>query len=492
MKKNKLHDIYRPSLTLLNDFYQVSMAYGYWKSGRHLDEAMFQLFFRSNPFHGGFAVAAGLEAVMDYIREFSWSDEDLEYVGSIQGTDGRPIVCKGFLDYLKNTPLEISIDAIEEGRVVFAHEPLVRVTGPLLQCQLLETPLLNLVNFPTLIATKAARVCQAAQGDRVLEFGLRRAQGVDGGLTASRAAYIGGVDATSNLLAGSFYDIPISGTHAHSWVMSFDTELEAFNAFAEAMPGNCVFLVDTYNSLSGVKNAVLAAETLQARGGNLLGIRLDSGDLGYLSIEARKILDAAGLNKVSIVASNDLDEYQIMSLKGAGAKINVWGVGTKLVTAFDDPALGGVYKLVAIKKNGDTKWAYKLKLSEQIGKITTPGKQQVRRFTDSGEYVADMVFDEWSPPVGDIFTIIDPVDTTRRKKISPNASFEDLLVPIFNRGQSIYQNKDLTAARQRCSRDLSMLNESVKRISRPHPYPAGLEKSLSERKEKMILQLRGF
>ena len=342
MIKNSLHDVYKPSLALLNDLYQISMAYGYWKSGRHNYESMFQLFFRKIPFDGGFAIAAGLDSVVDYIHNFSWSKEDLDYIGSIHGADGKPIVCRDFLDYLKNTPLEVSIDAVEEGRAVFAHEPLLRVSGPLLQCQLLETPLLNLINFPTLIATKAARVCLAAQGDRVLEFGVRRAQGIDGGLTASRAAYIGGVDGTSNLLAGSMYGIPVSGTHAHSWVMSFDSELEAFKSFAEAMPGNCLFLVDTYNTLAGVKNAVLAGDYLRSRGGTLLGVRLDSGDLGYLSIEARKILDAAGFKDVLIVGSNDLDESQILNLKAAGAKINVWGVGTKLVTAYDDPALGGI------------------------------------------------------------------------------------------------------------------------------------------------------
>ena len=492
MVQNSLHDVYKPSLSLLNDLYQISMAYGYWKSGRHNHESMFQLFFRSTPFGGGFAIAAGLDSVVDYIRNFSWSKEDLDYVGSIRGADGKPIVCQDFLDYLKNTPLEVSIDAIEEGRAVFAHEPLLRVSGPLLQCQLLETPLLNIINFPTLIATKAARVCLAAQGDRVLEFGVRRAQGIDGGLTASRAAYIGGVDGTSNLLAGSIYGIPVSGTHAHSWVMSFDSELEAFKSFADAMPGNCLLLVDTYNTLAGVKNAVLTGDYLRSRGGKLLGVRLDSGDLGYLSIEARKILDAAGFKEALIVGSNDLDERQILNLKAAGAKINVWGVGTKLVTAYDDPALGGVYKLVAIRKNAKNDWEYKLKLSEQISKITTPGKQQVRRFLGDNEYVADMIFDEMSPPPEGELTIIDPLDSTRRKKIGEGYSFDDLLVPVFVRGQCIYKRAGMAEARQRCKLDLSRLNESVKRIENPYPYPAGLEQSLSERKSKMILQLRGF
>lgn len=492
MRQNKLPDIYKPSLMLLNDLYQISMAYGYWKSGRHNQEALFQLFFRANPFDGGFTVAAGLESAIDFIQSYSWSDEDLEYLGSIKGSDGHRLVCDDFLHYLKSTPLVVSVEAIEEGRIVFPHEPLVRVSGPIIQCQLLETPLLNLINFPTLIATKAARVCLAAQGDKVLEFGIRRAQGIDGGLTASRAAFIGGVDGTSNLLAGSFYDIPVSGTHAHSWVMSFDSELDAFKAFAESMPGNCVFLVDTYNSLTGVRHAVEVGKYLRSKGKSLVGIRLDSGDLNYLSVEARKILDADGFVDVAIVGSNDLDEKQILNLKASGSKINVWGVGTKMITGYDDPALGGVYKLVATRDTPSSRWNYKLKLSEQLSKITTPGKQQVRRFVNNGEYVADMIFDEFSPPDQEEVTIVDPIDMTRRKKIARNMAFEDLLIPIFESGRYVYSSGGVSAARQRCKKDLAMLHESIKRIVNPHPYPAGLEVSLSDRKSRMILELRGF
>ena len=258
------------------------------------------------------------------------------------------------------------------------------------------------------------------------------------------------------------------------------------------MPGNCVFLVDTFNTLAGVKNAVLAGQYLQSRGGKLLGVRLDSGDLGYLSIEARKIMDAAGFKDAVIVGSNDLDEMQILNLKAAGAKINVWGVGTKLVTAYDDPALGGVYKLVAIRKDKAADWSYKLKLSEQISKITTPGKQQVRRFTNAGEYVADMIYDELSLPQAEDFTIIDPLDVTRRKKIPKDCQSEDLLVPIFDQGLCVYDRGGLLAARQRSKRDLGLLNESVKRIANPYSFPVGLEQTLSDRKSNMILDLRGF
>jgi nicotinate phosphoribosyltransferase len=366
------------------------------------------------------------------------------------------------------------------------------VTGSLLQCQLLETALLNLINFPTLIATKAARICLAAQGDRVLEFGLRRAQGVDGGVTASRSAFIGGVDGTSNLLAGYLYDIPVGGTHAHSWVMSFDSELEAFMKFASSLPGSCIFLVDTYSTIDGVKNAIKAGVWLRENGHELLGIRLDSGDLGYLSKQARVLLDEAGFQKAVIVGSNDLDEDQIANLKSAGAKISVWGVGTKLVTAYDSPALGGVYKLVAIQDDDSKAWRYKLKLSDQISKITTPGRQQIRRFMLNGEYAADMIFDELSPPSNGDITIVDPADMTRRKKIISGTPYEDLLRPVIIDGKRVYDGGGVHRARQRCSDELSRLNESIKRIANPHSYPAGLELSLHERKAKMILELKGF
>ncbi len=492
MNKTKLHDVYKPSLALLTDLYQISMAYGYWCHGSHEREAMFQLFFRKNPFNGGFAVACGLETAAEYIADFRWHDDDLQYLATLRGSDDRPLLRQEFLEYLATTPLRVSVDAIEEGRVVFAHEPLVRVRGPLLQCQLLETPLLNLINFPTLIATKAARVCMAAGDDPVLEFGLRRAQGIDGGLTASRAAYIGGVAATSNLMAGKLYGIPVRGTHAHSWVMSFDDELESFMAFAKSMPGNAVFLVDTYNTLQGVDHAIKVGQWMRANGHKLAGIRLDSGDLAYLAREARKRLDAAGFEEAVIVASNDLDEHLIASLKSQGAPIGVWGVGTKLVTGFDDPALGGVYKMIAIRGRKTDAWEYKMKVSEQINKITTPGQQQVRRFMDGQRFIGDMIFDEQQRPLQDAMTIVDPVDMTRRKQIVAGTQFEDLLVPVFRNGSLVYESHGIPAARGRLKKDLSMLHEGIKRQTFPHTYPVGLERGLFDRKSKMILQLRGF
>ncbi|RYF55329.1 MAG: nicotinate phosphoribosyltransferase, partial [Cytophagaceae bacterium] len=338
---NKLYDT---SLSLLTDLYQVTMAYGYWKSGTAEKEAVFNLYFRKNPFGGGFTVACGLANAIGYVTHFGFTKKDLRYLRTLTGSDGEPLFETAFLDYLGALKLTVDIDAMPEGTVVFPNEPLVRVRGPILQCQLLETPLLNLINFETLIATKAARLRLVADTDTLLEFGLRRAQGVDGGMTASRAAYIGGCDATSNVLAGKHYDIPVRGTHAHSWVMSFDSELEAFETYADVLPNNVTLLVDTYDTIQGVRNAIEAGQRLRERGYRLSGIRLDSGDLAYLSIEARKLLDAAGFTDTAIVASNDLDETIINSLKQQGAKITVWGVGTKLVTAYDQPALGGVYK----------------------------------------------------------------------------------------------------------------------------------------------------
>jgi len=305
-------------LGLLTDLYQLTMAYGYWQSGRADQQAVFHWFFRNNPFEGGFVVTAGLSLVLDYIRDFQFQSDDIEYLKTLVGEDGEALFDDAFLDYLANLKLSVDVDAMPEGTVAFPHQPLLRIRGPILQCQLLETALLNLLNFQTLLATKSARICRAAGDDSVLEFGLRRAQGIDGGLSASRAAYIGGCAATSNVLAGKIYGIPVKGTHAHSWIMSFDNELEAFRTYADAMPNNCVFLVDTFDTLEGVRKAVEIGKYLREKGHSLLGIRLDSGDLAWLSIEARKILDDGGFADAKIVASNDLDEHLIESLKHQG------------------------------------------------------------------------------------------------------------------------------------------------------------------------------
>lgn len=474
---------------LLTDLYQLTMAQGYWKSGKADQDAVFELFFRKPPFQCGFTIAAGLAPAIDFLGAFRFTDEDTAFLGTLRGNDGRALFDGKFLDYLKTLRFTGDAHAIPEGTVVFPQEPLLRIVGPILQCQLLETAMLNLINFQSLVATKAARVCLAAQGELVLEFGLRRAQGVDGALAASRAAHIGGCDATSNVLAGKLYGIPVRGTHAHSWVMSFDEEREAFQAYAEAMPNNCIFLVDTYDTLEGVRHAVEVGRWLREHGYEMVGIRLDSGDLAWLSIEARKILDAAGFSKALIVASNDLDEHIISSLKDQGSKINIWGVGTRLVTAFDQPALGGVYKLCAIRAK-DGRWNYKLKLSEQTPKISNPGIHQVRRFRSEKEFIADGIYNvERGAPEN--FTVVDPLDPTRRKHLAPGTAFEDLLVPIFQHGEQVYQSPALDEIRRRAQSQLARFHSGVKRFVNPHQYPVGLELGLHDLKTELILRARG-
>jgi nicotinate phosphoribosyltransferase len=350
---------------------------------------------------------------------------------------------------------------------------------------MVETALLNIVNFQTLIATKAGRVCLAAQGDPVVEFGPRRAQGVDGAITASRAAFVGGCTATSNVMAGKIFGIPVRGTHAHSWVMSFHDELAAFNAYADALPNKAFFLVDTYNSLEGVRHAVEAGKRLAKAGHRLGGIRLDSGDLAYLSVEARKILDAAGFKDAQILASNDLDEHLITSLKQQGAAIDVWGVGTRLITAYDQPALGGVYKLSALR-NSDGTWEHKIKLSEQSAKVNNPGILQVRRFQQGHEFIGDAIYDEFAP-VPESFTIVDPLDATRRKHVPADANWEDLLSPVLRQGQPAGEQPALPTIRQRVQGQLARLHPGIKRFEHPHQYPSGLESGLHEMKTRLIL-----
>jgi nicotinate phosphoribosyltransferase len=475
---------------LLTDLYQLTMAYGYWKSGTHEREAVFHLFFRKNPFAGGFSIACGLADAIAYLQGLSFQQEELAYLGTLAGRDGRPLFDPDFLQHLGSLEWRCDVDAIPEGTVVFPHEPLLRVQGPLLQCQLLETMLLNILNFQTLIATKAARVCLAAAGDPVIEFGLRRAQGNDGALSASRAAFIGGCAATSNVLAAQRLGIPVRGTHAHSWVMSFESEEEAFRTYAEAMPNNCVFLVDTYNTLEGVRRAIEAGRRLRERGHELAGIRLDSGDLAYLSIEARRMLDEAGFPTAQILASNDLGEHTIASLKQQGARIDAWGVGTKLVTAYDQPALGGVYKLAAVR-GPDGTWQHKVKLSEQAAKISNPGIQQVRRFRRAGALIGDMIFDVSAAVPDGERTIADPLDATRRKQIAPDATHEDLLVPIFRGGALVYEQPPMGVIRERVQEQLADLHPGIKRFLNPHEYPVGLAPSLFALRARSIREARG-
>lgn len=486
---NTISGLFCGSLALLTDLYQLTMAYGYWKLGLAEREAVFCIQFRKNPFQGGYTIACGLHNIIDYLDALQFDDSDVGYLGSLTGNDGRPLFEPGFLKHLRVLRMRCDVDAVPEGTVVFPYEPLVRVQGPLLQCQLLETPLLNLINFETLIATKAARVCQAARGEPVLEFGLRRAQGPDGGISASRAAYVGGCAGTSNVLAGKLFGIPVKGTHAHSWVMVFQDELDAFEKYAEAMPNNCVFLVDTYETLQGVRNAVEVGRRLREHGHRMVGVRLDSGDLAYLSAEARKILDASGFEDAAILASNELDENVITSLKDQDAAIDTWGVGTRLATAYDQPALGGVYKLTAVR-GVDGAWEHRVKLSEELAKVSIPGILQVRRFRQNGRFIADAIYDELTEPK-DMSTVIDPTEIARRRRIDPDAEGKDLLVPVFRGGNQVYDPPALEDVRRRTAEQLGMLHPGIKRFLNPHRYPAGLERTLHELRTKLVLEARG-
>jgi nicotinate phosphoribosyltransferase len=470
---------------LLTDLYQLTMACGYWKEGRADQEAVFHLFFRKQPFGGGFSIAAGLASAIEYLGQLRFDESDLAYLAMIRGRDEAPLFEERFLDYLGKLRFSCDVDAVLEGTAVFPHEPLLRVRGPILQAQLVETALLNFLNFQSLIATKAARICLAAKGVRVVEFGLRRAQGVDGAMTASRAAYIGGCAGTSNVLAGKLHGIPVLGTQAHSWVMSFDSEIAAFHAYARAMPGNCVLLVDTYNTVAGVRLAVEAGHELRRQGHELAGIRLDSGELAALSIEARRILDEAGFPNTYIVASNDLDEYSIAKLKRDGARIDSWGVGTKLVTAYDQPALGAVYKLGAIRKP-DGSWDCKAKRSEDPEKTSLPGIQQVRRFRSARCFLGDAIFDSLQPPASGDFTVVDLLNPKTRTHFRSGESFEDLLVPIFRRGTLVYSSPVLNDVRERTLSQLGLLPPEVLALEHSAHYPVGLEKGMHELRARMM------
>jgi nicotinate phosphoribosyltransferase len=473
--------MHQPS-PLLTDFYQLTMAYAYWQLGKHEQEATFHLLFRRHPFKGDFALCAGLGSVISLIEHWRFSDDDLAYLASLSNANEEPLFNQAFIDALGKLSFTGSIDAVPEGTVVFANEPILRVQAPLWQCQLLESILLNFMNFQTLIATKAARVCEAAGGDPVFEFGMRRAQGPDGALSASRAAYIGGCVATSNALAGKLYDIPVRGTHAHSFVTAFDSEPEAFAAYIKTMPHQASLLVDTYNTVEGVKHAIAAGRVLREQGADLLNIRLDSGDLADLSIKARALLDEAGFENTGIIASNSLDEHVIRDLKSQGAKINVWGVGTHLTTAYDQPALDGVYKMGALK-NAEGEWTPRIKLSEQAVKISNPGRHQVRRYFKNGEMIADVIFDldlglETLPKCtsidGNTVITLDDHDAT-----------QDLLEPVFVSGKRVQPDRSIHHIQEHAADALRQFRES-----KTTPYPVYLEKTLHDNKLALIQAMR--
>lgn len=469
---------------LLTDFYQLTMAYGYWKLNMHEQEAVFHLLFRKNPFHGNYALCAGLEPLVDFLMHWRFHEDDLCYLGTLSHQSGQPIFPQAFLDYLGQLKFSCDLDAIPEGTIVFANEPLLRVQGPILQCQLIETALLNMINFQTLIASKSSRVCRAAKGSPVIEFGMRRAQGPNGALSASRAAYIGGASATSNTLAGKYYDIPVRGTHAHSWVTAFDNEQAAFDAYASVMPGNCILLVDTFSTIQGVKNAIETGKKLREQGADLLGIRLDSGNMAALSIEARKLLDQAGFENTDIMASNSLDEHVISDLKKQGAKISSFGVGTNLATAYDQPALDGVYKLSSMK-NSAGEWSYKLKISEQEIKISNPGRHQVRRFFCGEHYVMDVIYD-LDLGISDTPHVVIPDNGFEEKRLDDYDGAVDLLKPIIHKGEVSYPLENIHNIRKHAI----AATEDFYRAHGEAAYCIALEKRLFDLKHYLVEKQR--
>jgi len=469
------------NLTLLTDMYELTMVGGYLVNGKENQRANFDYFFRKIPDEGGYCIAAGLEQVVDYIKNIHFTSEDLGYLEKLA------IFPEKVVRYLKKFRFTGDLFAVPEGTAVFPYEPIIRVTAPLPEAQFIESALLNIMNFQTLIATKASRVCMAAEGDPVIEFGLRRAHGPDAAIGAARAAFIGGAQATSNILAGKLFNIPVRGTVAHSWVESFPSELEAFRAYCRVYPKDCLLLVDTYDTLkSGVPNVIKIGNELKAQGkGDLKGIRLDSGNLAYLSKEARKMLDREGFKEAKIFASSDLDEWIIESIKKQGGRIDSWGVGTKLVTAYSTPALSGVYKLTAIEENG--RMQPKIKLSDNPEKITNPGmKKVVRFFDDSGLMRGDVLFLEKEPLEAKPLRGYHPTIPHVSKVFPPKFSRQELLIPIFREGRLVYSKPSLKKIQGNSRQNLEQLGSEFKRLKNPHIYHVGLSKQLMKTKRDLL------
>ena len=469
------------NLTMLTDLYQLTMMYGYYKSGMRNNMATFDMFYRSKEETTHYAIMAGLDQLIEYLENLHFDEEDLAYLRSLNIFD------EDFLQELGRFEFHGDVYAVPEGTMVFSNEPLIRVTAPIFEAQLIETALLNIINHQTLIATKASRVVQAAEGGSVLEFGLRRAQGPDAGIYGARAAIIGGCKSTSNVFTGAMYGIPIAGTHAHSWVMSFPDEITAFRKYAEMFPTSCLLLVDTYDTLrSGVPNAITVFNELREKGYEPVGIRLDSGDLAYLSREARKMLDEAGFPNTVICASGDLDENLIRDLKLQGACIDTWGVGTKLITSEDCPSLGGVYKMSAEEIDG--KIVPKIKISENPVKITNPGIKKLIRIydNDSGKAIADLIalaheqYDTSAP-----LTLYDPINTWKSMTIT-NYTMKELQVKIFEKGKCVYQRPTLSEIQQHCKEDMDTFWDQYKRLLNPHRYKVDLSDSLWMLKNSML------
>ena len=473
------------NLTMMTDLYELTMMNGYLRYGKDKNRACFDLFYRRRGDVTAYAVAAGLEQVIEYVQNLRFTQEDIGYLRSLAIFDDA------FLSYLSDFHFTGEILAVPEGTIVFPDEPILRVIAPIMEAQLLETALLNIINHQTLIATKAARVVQSARGDKVLEFGLRRAQGPDAGIYGARASIIGGCQATSNVLTGQLFGVPVGGTHAHSWVMSFEDELTAFRAYADVFPDNCLLLVDTYDTLgSGVPNAITVFKELRARGKEPVGIRLDSGDLAFLSRQARVMLDDAGFPNAKIFASGDLDEEVIWDLKAQGAAIDVWGVGTRMITSMDNPALGGVYKLSAEEVDG--KFVPRIKISENPAKITNPGVKQLYRFYDrrSGKALADLLaLDEEDFSSGEPLEIFDPENTWKRMTLC-DYRMRQLLVPVFENGELVYDSPALSEIAAYAKQEMETFWDEYKRLNRPHRYKVDLSQKLYDLKLQLLANRR--
>ncbi|MFP4502593.1 MAG: nicotinate phosphoribosyltransferase [Candidatus Hydrogenedentota bacterium] len=472
----------RRGLGLLTDFYELTMMAGYWQDERSEQQVSFNYFFRSLPPHAGFAVAAGLGPFLDYVENLRFDEDDIAY---LRGLD---VFEEGFLDYLASFRPTIDIHAVPEGTLVYPFEPIVQVEGKLIEAQLIESALLNIMNYQTLIATKAARVCLAAEGDPVLEFGLRRAHGPDGGVSGARAAYIGGCSSTSNVMAGKVYDIPVAGTHAHSWVMSYPSEIEAFRTFARLFPKKCVLLVDTYDTVeSGLPNAVRVFQEMRDQGLDFLpAVRLDSGDLAKLSKIAYRMLTEAGFENPTIVASNELTEDLIADLKRQGAKVNAWGVGTHLITARDNPSLNGVYKLVAVHNGAG--WSPRIKISSNIEKATDPGRKALVRYYDAnGLALGDVIYnpEETWPETGTIAGR-DRTRPHRTARLPEAARAEPLLQPVLAQGRRVGAAPSVVETRGHVFEQISAMPEEFKRLRNPEYYQVLLSEQLGDLKDRLL------
>ena len=476
------------NLTLLTDLYELTMMQGYYEKGQN-ENVIFDVFFRQNPCNNGYSVCAGLDQVIDYIKNLHFTYDDVDYLR------GLGIFKEDFLHYLSGFHFSGDIYAIPEGTVVFPKEPLLKVVAPIMEAQLVETAILNIINHQSLIATKTSRIVFAANGDGIMEFGLRRAQGPDAGLYGARAAMIGGCVGTSNVLAGQMFDVPVMGTHAHSWIMSFPDEYTAFKTYAEMYPEACILLVDTYDVLeSGVPNAIRVFQEFKDAGKPLIkyGIRLDSGDLAYLSKEARKMLDEAGFPEATICASNDLDEFLLHDLKMQGAAIDSWGVGTNLITSKDCPSFGGVYKLAAIQ-NEEGEFVPKIKISENTEKITNPGNKTIYRIYEkaSGKIKADLICfaDEVIDPKQDLL-LFDPMDTWKKTKLAGGTyNVREILLPIFKNGECLYKSPTLKEIAAYCREEKDTLWDETKRLFYPHRVYVDLSQKLYAVKQSLLDQM---